>query len=88
MRVPLFILVTQYSEKKILLPLGISEICFSNELEPVKLTTAYSHKLEKVEYWVLGEFEAAGGVRATIGQMKEYLKANINQGRHNSKMPF
>lgn len=67
--------------KEILLPLGISEICFSNELEPVKLTTAYSHKLEKVEHWVLGEFEAAGGMRATIGQMKEYLKANIWPGK-------
>lgn len=63
--------------REVFLPLGISGIYFSNESEHIKLTTAYSHKLEKVEHWVLGEFEAAGGMRATIEQMKQYLKANI-----------
>ncbi len=60
-----------------LIPLGITEVKFSTDEETVPLTNVHSHEFENVEHWVLNEFKAAGGMRATIQQMKLFLVANV-----------
>ncbi|WPU63575.1 serine hydrolase domain-containing protein [Peredibacter starrii] len=63
--------------KEVLIPLELSDMSFSNDSRPIPLTSVHSSHFPNVEPWVLGEFEAAGGLRANILQMQKYLMANI-----------
>lgn len=63
--------------REVLIPLNLSDMSFSNDNFTIPLTSVHSTHFPKVEPWILGEFEAAGGLRANILQMQNYLMANI-----------
>ncbi len=69
--------ISDVLRNEVLVPLGISGVNFSTDPQTVVLTDVHSHSMQNVEPWLLGEFEAAGGMRATIEQMKVYLDANV-----------
>jgi serine-type D-Ala-D-Ala carboxypeptidase/endopeptidase len=69
--------ISNILRSEVLVPLGISGVNFSTDPQTVVLTDVHSHFMQNVEPWILGEFEAAGGMRATIEQMKVYLDANV-----------